>query len=124
MEGQPKYGSVNLERRKFPRINVDLPVEYYRIDPNIRYKVRVDNISEEGLLIYFPEPMKMGEHLRMKLFFVTAFGMNTIEMVGEGVWKDICSYLGQGDCRCGVKFIAISHGDIEKIKNFLRGLLN
>jgi len=34
-ETKPRYGTVNLERRKHPRFSVDLPIEYYRIDSSI-----------------------------------------------------------------------------------------
>jgi hypothetical protein len=39
------------------------------------------------------------------------------------VWKDI--HVGKdGDYRTGVKFVAISAEDMDKLKNFLNGLIN
>lgn len=63
-----RVGIVNLERRSFPRFSVDLPVEYYRINSTLSQTGRVVNVSEGGLLVYFPEQMEIGQHLRLKLF--------------------------------------------------------
>jgi hypothetical protein len=60
-ETKPRYGAVNFERRKYPRFNVDLPIEYYRIDSSIGQTGKALNISEGGLLIYFPEQMEIGQ---------------------------------------------------------------
>ncbi|PIV20587.1 MAG: hypothetical protein COS40_11785, partial [Deltaproteobacteria bacterium CG03_land_8_20_14_0_80_45_14] len=83
---------------------------------------RALNISEGGLLIYFPEQMEIGQHLRLKLFFSLGSELNTIEMLAEVVWMDI--HLGKdwGDYRSGVKFIDVSSEDIRKLENFLMHL--
>ena len=121
-ETKPRYGTVNLERRKHPRFSVDLPIEYSRIDSSVSHTGRGLNISEGGLLIYFPEQMDVSQYLRLKLFFSLGSELNTIETLAEVAWIDI--YLGEvwGDYRCGVKFIDISPEDVTKLKNFLRSL--
>lgn len=121
-EIKSRYGTVNFEKRKHPRFNVDLPIEYHQINSTIRHNGRVLNASEGGLLIYFPEPMKLGQHLKMKLFFASGSTMNTIEMVVEVVWMDIHLNTGWGDYRCGVRFVDVSPEDMTKLKSFLRSL--
>lgn len=121
-EIKSRYGIVNLEKRKHPRFKVDLPIEYHQINSTIRHNGRVLNASEGGLLIYFPEPMKLGQHLKMKLFFASGSTMNTIEMVVEAVWMDIHLNTGWGDYRCGVRFVDVSPEDMTKLKSFLRSL--
>jgi c-di-GMP-binding flagellar brake protein YcgR len=118
-----RYGTVNFERRKYPRFNTDLPIEYYRTDSSVSYVGRGLDISEGGLLIYFPEQMEIGQPIRLKLFLPLGSELNTIEVLAEVVWKDI--QLGEvwGDYRCGVKFIDISTEDMNKLKKFLRSLL-
>jgi hypothetical protein len=32
-----RYGTVNFERRRYPRINVDLPIEYARSDLIVKH---------------------------------------------------------------------------------------
>lgn len=121
-ETKPRTGIVSFERRRYPRFNVDLPIEYYRIDSSISYTCRAINASEGGLLIYFPEQMDIGQYLKMKLFFVSGPELDTIEVLAEVVWMDIHLGEGWGDYRSGVKFIDISPDDMRKLKNFLMSL--
>ncbi len=120
---KPNYGTVNFQRRKHPRLNVDLPVEYCPVDSATRHNGRAINASESGLLIYFSEPVKLGQHLKMKLFFSSGSTIDIIKMVVEVVWKDIHLDTGWGDYRCGVKFVDISLDDANKLKNFLTTVL-
>jgi len=121
-ETKPRTGVVSFEKRKYPRFSIDLPIEYYRINSSVSQTGRALNISEGGLLIYFPEQMEIGQHLRLKLFFSLGSELNTIEMLAEVVWMDI--HLGKdwGDYRSGVKFIDVSSEDIRKLENFLMRL--
>lgn len=121
-ETEPHFGIVNLERRKYPRVTVDLPIEYRRIDSSARQTGRAQNASEGGLLLYLPEQMAIGQELRIKLFFTSGVELSAIEMVAQVAWTDI--HLGRewGDYRAGVKFIDIPSEDLEKLRNFLRSL--
>ena len=65
---ESRYGSVNFERRKFPRFSVDLPVEYEKMGSFVSGG-RAPNISEGGLFIYFSERMEVGQHLWLKIFY-------------------------------------------------------
>jgi len=115
-------GIVNLERRKHPRFEVNLPIEYYRIDSSIAHTGRLMNTSEGGLLIYLPEQIEIGQHLKMKLFLSFGVDLNIIEILTEVVWEDIHLEKGWGDYRFGVRFVDISPEDLNKLKNFLRSL--
>jgi len=120
---KPHYGTVNFERRKHPRFNIDLPVEYYRIDSTTHHNGRAINGNEEGLLLYLPEQMETGQYLRLKLFFTSGSELDTTEMLVKTVWVDIHLEKNWGDYRTGVRFIDISPEDMSKLKNFLRSLL-
>jgi hypothetical protein len=119
---KPRYGTVNLEKRRHPRFSIDLPIEYYRIDSSVSYAGRGLNISEGGLLIYFPEQMDVSQYLRLKLFLPIGSELSAIEVLAEVAWMDI--HLGEswGDYRCGVKFIDIFLEDMTKLKNVLKSL--
>ena len=121
-ETKPQTGVVSFERRKYPRFNVDLPIEYYRIDSSVSHAGRGLNISEGGLLIYFPEKMDLSQYLNLKLFFPLGSELSTIEVLAEVAWTEI--HLGEswGDYRCGVRFIDISPEDMTKFKKFLSSL--
>ncbi len=116
------YGIVNFERRKHPRFNIDLPIEYSLASSSVSHPGRALNVSEGGLLIYLPEKVEMGQFLQLKLFFPTGSELNGIELVAEVVWRDI--HLGKdwGDYRCGIRFIDISPEGLDKLKRFLKSL--
>lgn len=113
---------VNLERRSYPRFSVDLPVEYSFQDSSINHPARIGNISEGGLLVYFPEKIDIGKKLKMRLFFSLGPTLNSIEMLTEVVWNDIHLEDDWKDYRSGVKFIDISEENLNKLKNFLKSL--
>jgi len=118
---KPRYGTVNFEKRRHPRFNVDLPFEYARSDSVINHGEAL-NASEGGLLVYFPEKIEVGQNLSLKLFFSSGFGFNPIEALVKVVWIDV--YLAEDweDYRAGVMFVDISPGDLEKLRIFLGSL--
>ena len=120
-EAKPRYGTVNLEKRKHPRFSIDLPAEYSRTDLSVK-QGRAINASEGGLLLYLPERVEIGQCLRLKLFFSVGSELKAIEAIVEVVWVDI--HIGEdwGDCRTGVMFVEISTEDVGKLMNFLKSL--
>jgi hypothetical protein len=74
------------------------------------------------LLVYLPEKMEIGQHLSVKLFFSSGSELNTVETQVEVVWRDIDLGKDWGDYRTGVKFVDISAGDIERLRNLLKSL--
>ncbi len=121
-ETKPRYGTVNLEKRRHPRFNVDLPIEYYRIDSSIGHTGRAFNASEGGLLLYLTEQIEVGQHLKSNFSFTSGFEINSIEMLAKVAWIDIDLGEVWGDYRCGVKFSDAFPEDISKLKNFLGSL--
>jgi diguanylate cyclase (GGDEF)-like protein len=120
-ETKPGYGIVNFEKRKHPRFNVDLPIEYSPSGIFFRHG-NAANVSEGGLLLYLSESMEIGQNLVVKLFLSEGSKVNTIETLVQVVWKDILSGEGREDYRTGVKFAYITPEDLEKLRNFLRSL--
>jgi c-di-GMP-binding flagellar brake protein YcgR len=115
-------GMANLERRKYPRFSIDLPIEYHLLPTSYSRTGRALNASEGGLLVFLSQAIEIGQCLKIKLFFTSGSDLCSIEVVAEVVWMDI--HLGEdwGDYRCGVKFLDISLEDINKLKKFLRSL--
>lgn len=120
---KPRHGTVNFEKRKYPRVNIDLPVEYYRIDLTAHHNGRAINASEGGLLLYLPEQIEIDQYLRLRLFFTSGSKLDTAEILVKVVWVDIHPEKNWGDYRTGVRFIDVSPEDMTKLKNFLRSLL-
>ncbi|NWG02656.1 MAG: PilZ domain-containing protein [Syntrophaceae bacterium] len=114
--------SLTSEKRKYPRVNVDLPAKYSKT--NLFFKFgRVVNASEGGLLVHLPEEMGVGQRLALKLFFPSRSEFNTLEASVQVVWKDI--HLRKDwtwDYRTGVKFVNIPQEHMAKLKNFLTNI--
>ena len=121
IETKTRYGTVNFEKRKHPRFSVDLPVEYSRADLFVEHAYAI-NASEGGLLLYLPDQMEIGNHLRLKLFFTMGSELNAVETLVAVVWVDLHPGKDWGDYRTGVRFVEISTGDMEKLMGFLRSL--
>jgi len=120
-ETKPRYGTVNFEKRMHPRFSIDLPAEFSRTNLSVK-QGRAINASEGGLLLYLPEQVDIGQHLRLKLFFSMGSELKAIEAIVEVVWVDI--HLGKDwrDCRTGVRFVEISTEDMGRLMNFVRSL--
>jgi c-di-GMP-binding flagellar brake protein YcgR len=116
------YGIVNFERRKHPRFNIDLPIEYSLISSAMSHSGRAFNVSEGGLLVYLSEKMEISQCLQLKLFFPSGREVNGVEVIAEVVWRDI--HLGKdwGDYRCGLRIVDISPEGLNKLKRFLKSL--
>jgi c-di-GMP-binding flagellar brake protein YcgR len=120
-EIKPRFGTVNFEKRRCPRFSVDLPIEYYQINPPVSHSGHTVNASEGGLMVYLPEQLQAGQYLKLKLFFARGPDLNFIETLVQIVWIDIHLEKG-GDYRCGASFVDIFPEDMNKLKNFLRSL--
>ena len=117
-ESTPPFGAVNFERRKHPRLSINLPVEYWQINNSISHPGHTADISEGGLFLHLPEEIEIGQNLRIKLFFDSGLKLKTIEAMVQAVWKDF-RLEKESYYRLGVKFVDISAEALEELKNFL-----
>jgi hypothetical protein len=110
---------IYFENRRYPRFDIHLPMEYYQVESSVTY---TGNISEDGLLIYFPKGTNVRRYLRLKLFFSLGSKLNAIKALAEVVWKhnDLRKSLEYD--QYGAKFIDISRKDRTKLRKFLRSL--
>jgi c-di-GMP-binding flagellar brake protein YcgR len=120
---KPHYGTVNFERRQYPRFSIDLPIEYSRTDSSIAHPGQAANISGGGLFIYLPERVELGQHLGLKLFFASiSESLHTMEVLAEVVWRSSePGELGK-NYACGVKFIDVRPMDMNRLRSFLESL--
>ena len=116
-EVKPRYGIANFERRTYRRFPMQLPIEYYRADSTSNRTGHSVDASEGGLQILFPEQMQVGQQLKIRLFFSSDSGLNTIDMVAEVVWStDLAE--GEKHYRSGVRFTNISPENLTRLKEF------
>ncbi len=117
-EVKPRYGIANFERRTYRRFPMRLPIEYYRDNSPSNRTGQALDASEGGLQILFPEQVEVGQNLKVKLFFSSETGLNTIEMVVEVVWINTQLAEGEKNYRSGVRFANISPENMTKLKEF------
>jgi c-di-GMP-binding flagellar brake protein YcgR len=110
---------VTSEKRKHPRVNVDLPLKYSRTNLVFKYG-RAVNASQGGLLVYLPEEMGIGQRLGLKIFVPSRSEFNTLETSVQVVWNDVRLRKDwTWDYRTGVKFVDVSPEHMNELKNFL-----
>lgn len=118
---QSKGKNLPSEKRKHPRVNVDLPVKYSKTNLFFQY-ARAANVSEGGLLVYLPEEIGIGQRLALKLFLPSHSEFNTLEMSGQVVWMDPHVKKDRAwDYRTGVRFVDLSPENTNRLRNFLVG---
>src|SRR5512139_796735 len=118
-ETKPHSETGHFERRKYPRFNVDLPIQYNKIALSISHNGRIMNLSEGGMMMHSAERMEIGQHLKSKLTYILGSEIDTVEMQAEVVWRSIYLNKAWGDFRCGVKFLDVAEKDKAKLKTFL-----
>ncbi len=120
---KPRYGTVNFERRQYPRYSIDLPMKYTRADASTDHVGRTGNISEGGLLVSLPEKVAVGERLEVQLFFAPlSETMKSINLLAEVVWTDIEPGEMVASHRSGLRFIDVDPADMTKLREVLKSL--
>jgi hypothetical protein len=118
---ESKKKKLTSEKRKYSRVNIDLPIKYSRANLFFRYG-RAVNISEGGLLVYLPEEMGIGQRLALKLFFPSPSHseFNTLETSVQVVWMDVHLRKDRAwDYQTGVRFVDLCQENLNKLKNLL-----
>ncbi len=115
-----KKGVIAIERRKHPRFNLELPLDYFRIEKKENYGGIVANASEMGILIYLPEKMEMGTLLSTEIFYAKGLELDSIRAIAKVVWADLPARKTWGEHRYGVQFQSIDKKNLSKLKNLLK----
>jgi hypothetical protein len=119
---RPRSGIVGYQRRRYPRFDVDLPLEYDEVNSLITHHARALNLSEGGMLIRSPEQLEIGRQMKSKLSFPLGSEMNSIEMQGEVVWTKTSLNGAWRDYRSGVRFLGTLPKDKAKLTHLLISL--
>ena len=109
------------DRRKYPRVFMDLPLEYrVRHGAHARGGLVVD-ASETGLLIYSTEEIPIGTRLKIGVLFPKECELANFEVFAEIVWKQVNLEKEKKGYQYGVKFLQILEEDHLKLKQLLIG---
>ncbi len=107
------------EKRKHPRVNMDLPLEYRVSDaPKIQAGM-VINASESGLLVHSIKDIPVGTRLSIAVLFLKGFQLTNFEVLAEVVWKGIYWQENRQEYEFGLRFVHILEGEHQKLKRLL-----
>ncbi len=115
-----KEGIFVVERRKHPRISVELPLDYSLVDSKDTHGGIVANASEGGLLVYLSEAIELGILLKIEIIFVKRSELNTIRGIAKVVWSDLAAKKVWGEHRYGLEFQSFQEGDLHKLETLLK----
>jgi hypothetical protein len=113
--------NYNKDRRRFPRVFMDLPLEYQIMDTPNAHGGLVVNASEVGLLINSIKNIPIGSKLNIAVLFPKGFELTNFEVLAEIIWKDLYWEEDWEGYRYGLKFIKILEDDRRKLTQILSG---
>jgi hypothetical protein len=118
MDGDDVMESSNalLEKRRHPRVFMDLPLEYQVLDEPYAHGGVVANASEAGLLILSIKSIPVGAKLNIAGVFPRS---SIISKYLEIIWKEIYWKEDWEGYKYGLKFIRILDEDQWKLKDLL-----
>ena len=121
---QTKMGVLSIEKRKYPRFSVELPLNYSRAEGKDTLGGMVANASEVGLLVYLPERMQIGALVKIEIFYVRGLELDTIKAVAKVVWCDLAARESWGEHRYGLQFQYIDQKDLSRLTILLKDVGN
>jgi hypothetical protein len=109
------------ERRKSPRLLMDLPLEYRVMNAPYAHGGLVVNASEVGLLINSVKNIPIGTKLNIAVLFPKGFELANFEVLAEIIRKDLHWEEDWEGYQYGLKFIQILEENHQKLKQLLSG---
>jgi hypothetical protein len=109
----------SAEKRKFPRVLMDLPLEYQVLDAPYAHGGLVANASETGLLILSVKSIPVGTKLNIAVMFPKEFQLSNFKVSAEIIWKEIYWKEDWEGYKYGLKFIGLFDEDQWKLKDLL-----
>jgi hypothetical protein len=109
------------ERRRSPRLLMDLPLEYRVINAPYAKGGIVVNASEGGLLINSIRNMPLGTRLNIAVLFPKEFELANFEVVAEIIRKELHWEEDWEGYQYGLRFVKILEEDRHKLSLLLQG---
>lgn len=107
------------EKRKHPRVNIDLPLEYRVSDAPHLHGAMALNVSESGLLVHSVKDLPIGTQLNIAVLFPKGLEFSNFEVLAEIVWKDKYWEENRERYQFGLKFLHLSEEDHQKLKQLI-----
>ena len=122
-KARSQEGIFIVERRKHPRLSMELPLDY-RIERKDRFGGVTTNASRGGLLVYLPEAIVVGTLLKIEILYVKGLELDTIRAVAKVVWCDLAARESWGEHRYGLQFQSIDEKDFSQLTILLKEVGN
>jgi PilZ domain len=107
------------ERRKYPRFELDLPLEYWVSNVPRGHGGLVINASESGLLIRSLKHMTIAQNIRIVVFFPWGYELDGFEALAEIVRMETHPSGSNVEYRYGLRFVEIREEDLWKLRQLL-----
>jgi hypothetical protein len=112
------------DRRRYPRISMDLPLEYrVKHDARAHGGIVID-ASQTGFLMYSIGNIPIGTKLKIGVLFPKEYELASFEVFAETIWKEFVlegkDWYQEG-YQYGLKFIHILEEDYWKFRELLSG---
>jgi len=112
------------EKRKYPRVDMDLPVDYWVKHESYAHGGIVVDASETGFLIYSVEDIPIGTKLKIAVLFPREYELANFEVAAEIIRKKVAEK-GEEGYQYGIKFTKILKEDYGKLRElFIAKLLS
>ena len=110
------------EKRKYPRVYMDLPVDYWVKHESYAHGGIVVDASETGFLIYSVEDIPIGTKLKIAVLFPREYELANFEVAAEIIRKK-SRERGQEGYQYGIRFTKILKEDYGKLRELFIGKL-
>ncbi|HSB07435.1 MAG TPA: PilZ domain-containing protein, partial [Thermodesulfobacteriota bacterium] len=107
--------------RRFPRLLLDLPLEYRVLNGPYAHGGLTVNASEAGLRIQSIKNIPVGAKLFTLVLFPKGFELTSFEVLAEVIWKDLHREEDWEGFHYGLNIIEILEEDRKKLKQLLGG---
>jgi len=115
-----KHPKPRRREGKYPRVSIDLPLEYREMfNSRLRTGV-IGNLSDMGLFFCCRHDMSVATTLRIKVMFTDGYVLAGFEAIAEIAWKDLSINGDYFEYRYGAEFTYISEENREKLDRLLR----
>jgi hypothetical protein len=109
------------ERRRFPRLLLDLPLDYRVVNAPYAHGGLVVNASEVGLLIQSIKSIPIGTRLMIAILFPRGFELTSLDVLAEVIWKDLYWEEDREGFHYGLRVVQILPEERGKLRQLLAG---
>jgi c-di-GMP-binding flagellar brake protein YcgR len=117
---KPPKGVLVVERRKHPRLDVELSLDYSPIVDREDIGGRVANVTEGGVQVYLPEKLEVGDLFKIRIFAPGESEVNSVEAIAKVVWADPEPSSRPGQYRYGLQLQSFYRKDLDKFRILLK----